>query len=69
MWFQLASGRQWQIHIFFPVGFLDVVLPKLTSPPYMMNMREQPVGSPVLAHFFFTHRAVVKARKAFFSER
>ena len=38
-----------QIHIYFPVGFLDVVLPKLTSPPYMMNMREQPAGSPVLA--------------------
>ena len=38
-----------QIHIYFLVGFLDVVLPKLTSPPYMMNMREQPAGSPVLA--------------------
>ena len=38
-----------QAHIYFPVGFLDVVLPKLTSPPYMMNMREQPAGSPVLA--------------------
>ena len=38
-----------QVHIYFPVGFLDVVLPKLTSPPYMMNMREQPAGSPILA--------------------
>ena len=47
-----------QIHIYFPAGFLDVVLPKLTSPPYMMNMREQPAGSPILAtenHYITPH--------------
>ena len=38
-----------QVHIYFPVGFLDVVLPKLTSPPYMMNMRDAPAGSPNFA--------------------
>ena len=38
-----------QVHIYFPVGFLDVVLPKLTSPPYMMNMRGAPAGSPNFA--------------------
>ena len=38
-----------QVHIYFPVGFLDVVLPKLTSPPYTMNMRDAPAGSPNFA--------------------
>ena len=38
-----------QVHIYFPVGFLDVVLPKLTSPPYMMNMQGAPAGSPNFA--------------------
>ena len=38
-----------QVHIYFPVGFLDVVLPKLTSSPYMMNMRRAPADSLNLA--------------------
>ena len=38
-----------QVHIYFPVGFLDVVLPKITSSSYMMNLRRTPADSPNLA--------------------
>ena len=38
-----------QVHIYFPVGFLDVVLPKLTSPPSTMSMRDAPASSPNVA--------------------
>ena len=40
-WKRLSSVLQ-QVHIYFPVSFLDVVLPKLTSPPYMMNCESKP---------------------------
>ena len=39
-----------QVHIYFPIGYLDVVFPKLTSPPYRMKMDVRQYGHKSLSN-------------------
>ena len=39
-----------QVHIYFPIGYLDVIFPKLTSPPYRMKMDVRQYGHKTLSN-------------------